>query len=968
MKSSKTQHNFKIITIYQNQVVENNVLHLDFDKINSATIQLEIIDSYSKNDPSFYEQMEWVIIENNIRVDEDDYTGGQKAELKLYKEQAGAHDSPSYLDIQVVHPYEGTVDTVRIELVATPRITEASWVNPETLDTITETKFNTFVGILLDGEAIQGIPLTVDVCLEDTGQIIDYFTAIKDRSLYNVALDKKWHARHNIFFSVVKKTYIIVSYLGHDGKKVIYNGKEQNNLLTIDGKKISREPQVVPETLMNVTVGTDPYFTQRYEPCKYESISYTFAEQDSVIVFEEDSKPTDTPNRQPQIAVQVGAHKKPLVIEVSGHNEDTKCSAVERGEEAHSKRIINIEEVTEKYITNYEGNTVSFTPYFPYKYLDDKQKIKQSKYLDFLWDYFIPPDATELTIPIETCRYAKNLDVRIAPDIAWAAHFQLMLDPTQLEKKPDALEIAHKKEMYFREIDTISLHKGIDNLIEKYRPELEGIGVFFVMPTLPSVAPFSSFKEFIASVILDYIKGLGSCMGIGVHTYYNEDGDTREIVSYTDRYPQIGNVIFSVIIAIIIIVDILILIFSGGSSAAARLGFKVSQKTIKGAKAIQRIQDVYDKVDRKTEHSVFEVAWPIITRSLGKGYKVFPDGSSGYNYELKLSANPIFGLMARIEGHAGDLILDATGISGLFSTVRTGIGWWGKFKRLKRFKNNKKLAERAFRMERGKGKGILSSGYKGAKALNKKGDRKLISPGDIIIILNRMENNLADKAKKYAEELGQELQYYLSIEGVYKAQFTVDFNIPDNGVPIIEMKNKIPEKNGAYKEICTSSLDQNNIKTVSFSRKKSIDAYAFVKVSSKFTFTTDWIEPYIPEWLGAKASDYQSDQAKTKIGVDGKAEAMLQGGISFERKYGIDNDLNPYYQDITHFSGIAGRYEYSLKVDERDDNALPSAKNQSKKQDFELKGENPQLVILEPFDIEGKKIYLFKKEDVVKGI
>ncbi|PKV49419.1 hypothetical protein ATE84_1443 [Aquimarina sp. MAR_2010_214] len=966
MKSSNKQHNFQVITTYQDQVVENNTLRLDFDTISSATIHLEITDAYIKNDPSLFEQIEWVIIENNIRVDEDDYTGGQKAELKLYKEQAGAHDAPSYIDIQVVHLYKGIVDTVRIELVATPRITEASWVDPDTLDTITETKFNTFVGIELNGEAIQGIPLTVDVCLEDNDQIIDHFTATKDRSLYNIELNKKWHARHHIFFSVVKKTYLIISYLGHDGTRVIYNGKEQNNLLTIDGKKISREPLVVPETLMNVTVGTDPYFTQRYEPCKYQTISYTFAEQPTVTIFEESDQSTDTPHRQPNIAVQVGAHKKPLVIEVSGHNEDTKCSAVERGEEAHSKRIINIEEIPEKYITQYEGNKVSFTPYYPYKYLDDNQKVKQSNYLDFLWDYFIPPNTTELSIPIETCRYAKNVAVEIAPDIAWAAHFQLMLDPSQLEKKPDALEIAHKKEMYFREIDAITLHKGIDNLIEKYRPEIEKISGFFILPYIPSVAPFSSIKEFIASVMLDYIKGLGSCMGIGIHTYYNEDGENREIISYTDRYPQIGNVIFSVIIAIIVIVDILILIFSGGSSAAARLGFKVSAKTIRGAKAIQRIEDVYDKIERKTEHSVFEVAWPIITRSIGKGYKVYPDGSSGYNYELKLSANPIFGLMARIEGHIGDTILTVTGVSSIFSMARTGIGWWGKFKRLKRFKNNKELAKRAFKIERSKGKNVVSSGIKGAKALNKKGHRKLISPGDIIIILNRMENNLADKAKKYAKELGQELEYYLSIEGVYKAQFTVDFNIPDDGIPVIEMKNKLPSG-----EIATSSLD-NNKKTVSYSRKKSIDAFAFVKVNSKFTFTTDWIEPYIPEWLGVKESDYKKGQAKTRMGVDGNVEAMLQGGISFERKYGIDNDLNPYYQDITHFSGIAGRYSYSLKKDEKDENDWEdeeekNSENKDKKS-FELKGENPQLVLMEPFDIESKKVYLFKQEDLTKGI
>ncbi len=966
MNPSAALDNYKVITTYQNQVVENNVLHLDFDTISSATIYLEIIDTHTTNDSSFFEHIEWVLIENNIRVDKDDYTGGQKAELKLYKDQAGAHDAPSYIDVQVVHFYKGIVGTVRIELVATPKITEAAWVNPHNYKTITKAKFNTFVGVYLQGEALQGIPLTVEVCLEDNDQIIDQFTATKDNSFYYIELDGKLHTRHHILFNVIKKIYFIVSYTGKDKKQVIYNGKEQNNLLTIDGKEISKEPLVIPDTLMNVTVGIDPYFTQRYEPCKYQSISYTFAEQSPVTIFEESDEGTDTSYKTPHITVQVGAHKKPIVIEASGHKENTKCSAVERGEEAHSKRIINTEEIPEKYINQYKGNKVSFTPYFPYKYLDDQGVLPHNRYLNFLLEYFIPPKTEQLVIPVETCRYTKNINVAINPDIAWAVHFQLMLDPSQLEEKPDALEIAHKKEMYFREIDAITLHKGIDNLIEKYRPELENIGSFFIksLSSTPSLGPFKSFQDFIASMMVDYIKGLGSCMGIGIHAYYNEDGESREIVSYTDRYPQIGNVIFSATIAIIIIVDILILIFSGGSSAAARLGFKVSAKTIRGAKAIQRIEDAYDKVDRKTEHSVFEVAWPIITRSFGKGYKVYPDGSSGYNYELKYSANPIFGLMARVEGHIGDTILTVTGVSKLFSITRTGVGWWGKFLKLKSLKNNKKLAGRTFKIERSKGKGMLSSGIKGAKALNKKGNRKLLTPGDIIIILNRMEDNLADKARNYAKELGQELEYYLSIEGVYKAQFKVDFNIPDNDVPSIEMKNKLPSG-----EIVTSSLDYNNIKTVSYSRKKSIDAFAFVKVSNKFTFTTDWIEPYVPEWLGAKESDYKKEKAKTKIGIDGSVEAMLQGGISFERKYGIDNDLNPYYQDITHFSGIAGKYEYSLNVDEEAGKDWEDKEEDNKdKPDFELKGENPQLVLMEPFNIESKKVYLFKQEDVTKGV
>ena len=129
-----------------------------------------------------------------------------------------------------------------------------------------------------------------------------------------------------------------------------------------------------------------------------------------------------------------------------------------------------------------------------------------------------------------------------------------------------------------------------------------------------------------------------------------------------------------------------------------------------------------------------------------------------------------------------------------------------------------------------------------------------------------------------------------------------------------------------------------------------------MKASSKFTFTTDRIEPYIPDWRGVKEEDFND----TETEISAKGEAMLMGGISFERKYGIDNDLNPYYQDITHFSGIAGRYSFSAK--KKDDQC------DNKEADSELNGENPQLIILKPFDIEGEKVYLFKQNDIKKEL
>ncbi|MBL4745916.1 MAG: hypothetical protein JKY08_06085 [Flavobacteriaceae bacterium] len=945
-----------IITKYDNNIIEDNSLNLDFRKMSSAIVHFEIaLDNGITEEQC--KDIQWVLYQNDKRVDDEDYTGGQKAELILYKDQAGAVDFPSTILIHALKPDDSIIDSVTINLFDESEITEAVWLSTKNYQEITEADFNETVELKVDGKGIFGINLNVEIFLSKDNHKLDSFILIKDRTIDRVKLKKEWNTEKSNCFFAKEEVYFVVSYNGEKGKTILFNGKEQGKLLVINGNCFT-SPEPPATGLMTVMIrDNEQYFTQRHELCKYKTIKYKFGSQDEIILFDEKEQPVKNPYKQPSANIMVGAHKKPFKISVTGHEPKSKCSAVEKGDKAHTTRIIDTTEIDEANITTYDGANLEFTPYYPYKY-HSKTGVADTDYLNFLGDYFIPPVTTELTIPIETCRYRKNIRLKIIPDVAWALHFQLMLDPSQLENKPDELKIADKKDMYFREISEIKLHIGIKEMAEKYKETiLKYMSYISIVPSPIMVLPFNKdLNSFIFEMIYDYIYTIGNHMGIGLHGYYNEDGTTRKILDYTARYPQIGNVIFSSIILILVIADILILIFSGGSSAAARLGLKASIKGVKVAKKVQKLQDRHQWIQRKTEHSVFDIAFPIITRSIGKGYKIYSDGSSGYNYELKLSANPLFGLIAKFDGHTGDLILGATGISNLFSITRTVIGFWGKFKILKRFKNNKNLANRTFKMKRNAGSGLLTSSSVAAKALHKKGPRAFITPGDIIVILNKAEKNLAEKARKIAKELGQELKYYLSVEGVYKAQFKVDFNFPDDGAPILEMKNKLP--NG---EVRTSSLE-NNEKTVSFSRKKSIDVYAFMKVSSKLTFTTDWIEPYIPEWLGAKVEDYISKDAK----INAKGEAMLMGGISFERKYGIDNDLNPYSQDITHFSGIAGRYSYLLKKDEGEKTDWQNEEENNT--NFELKGENPQLVILKPFDIEGEKVYLFKKDDIIKGL
>ena len=963
------QHNFKIIVTYQDQVVEENGLRLDFDTMESATIQLEITDKY-ESDPTVFETMEWVIIENNIRVDEDDYTGGRNAELKLYKDKAGAHNAPSYVDIQIVHPTEGVVDTVRLELVATPTIEKADWVDLENYNNIVETKFNTFVGIHIDGEGIQGIPLTVDIHLFDDDQIIDHLTAQKDRSIHQVELKKKWHTKHHLFFSVVKKVYAVISYLGHEGTQVLYNGKEKGNLLTIDGKKTNREPQVISDTLMTVTIGSDPYFTQRYEPCKYETISYTFANESKVIFFDESQQTTATPYRQPNISIRVGAHKQPLVIEVEGHTPDSKCSAVERGEEAHTPRMINAEEIPEQYIDCYEGNKVSFTPYFPYDYLDDDQKIVKNRYLNFLADYFFPPESKAITIPVETCRYAKNVNVEIHPDIAWALHFRCALDSAQLEKKPDQLEIFDRKDMYFREIEDIKLHIGLNDLIDKYghvvQKVLGGNIPSAIWPSIPDFSP----QSFIWGLIISYVRSLGACMGVGLHTYYNEeDKDTRQIVSYTEQYPWVVNTLLVYPILVLIAADILALIFSGGSTKAAQLGLKITSKTARAAAKLQKYQDRFEWIERKTEHGAFHIAWPVLSLSLGKGYRVHPDGSSGYHYEIKCTATPIFGLLFRSEGTMGDLVVDFSPIGWGFTLARFGVGMVGKVLRYKKYAKNAPLAKRVFELGVDKKKSMFRHITDTHKALNKGSKNKdYITPGRIIGILNKAEDNVKKKAEGIIKEMGLELNFYFSIEGTYRGKFEIDINLDDPTAPQLSMRNHLPD--GTYTSRSGEHKDSEGkpINEVAFSRKKSIDAFAYLAINHNIRFMTNWIAPYIPNWLGVTEEDFKTKAAQTSI----EGKAMLMGGISFELKYGCDTHLGPYMQEYTHFSGIAGKYSLRVKrkraKEDKDIIVQNEMSDNTQSKNPEKEAPMVEFILMEPRTIGGAKRYLLTKEGITDAI
>ncbi|WP_108866889.1 hypothetical protein [Aquimarina aquimarini] len=964
------QYNVKIKTTYNDQVMADNTLRLDFDTMERTAIQFEIIeDDNTAIDSTFFEDIEWVIFENYIRVDQDDYTGGRKAEIHLYKDQAGAHDSPSYIEIQAIHPFQGVMDTVRLELVATPKITKTDWVDLETLQNCTETKFNTIVGIDLDGEGIYAIPLTIDVYLTENDQHIDSLTAHKDRSLHQIHLKKEWHTRHRIFFSVVKQVYFVVTYLGHDGIKTIYNGKQQGNLLTVDGMQIGSGPKMPDTGIMPVVVGTrEQYYTQRYEPCKYQSIAYTFADQPQVTIFEESDQPTDTPHRQPNITVQVGAHKKPLVIEVAGHTPQTKCSAVERGEQAHTPRIINTEEIPTKYIDTYEGNTLSFIPYFPYKYIDDQGLIPQNNYLNFLLEYFIPPETEQLVIPVETCRYTKNINVAINPDIAWAFHFRCALSSDQLEKKPDQLEVMDRKEMYFREIEDIKLHIGLNKLIEKHRNIIENIGSHFILTNLPSAGPIKVTKKFIMSLVVDYVKNIGACFGMGLHTYYNEENEnTRQIASYTQRYPEITNLLISSPVALIISIEILILIFSGGSSAAARFGFNISSKMARQAAKIRKYLDTFQWVERKNEHGAFHIAWPVISLSLGKGYRAHPDGSSGYHYEIKCTATPIFGLIFRSENTIGGLLVDNSPIGVGFDIARLATSMVGKVLKLKRYSKNAKLAKRVFELQRKQGASKLKTVVATRAALHKGSKNKaFITPGSVIGILNKAEDNIKSKVDTIVKEMGLEFNFYFSVEGVYSAKFEVDINLDDPNVPQLTMQNHLPD--GTYTSYSRDSVDSKGNKTneVAYSRKKSINAYAYLAINHDLMFMTNWIAPYVPEWLGVTEEEFKTEVAQTTVA----GKAMLKGGIAFEIKYGCDTHKGPYMQEFTHFSGISGSYRLKVKKRKYENEEIKKPGNQPTVASPKIEKELPmvEFILMKPYTLGGKKEYLFTQKGITDAL
>ncbi|MCG8859946.1 hypothetical protein, partial [Tenacibaculum finnmarkense] len=519
---------------------------------NSVAINFEaIVEPHIKDANT----IQWKIIYNGDKtVDENDYTGGKKAEIKIYKEHAGTKEKPATLIVQSY--YKGTVfSSVIIKLYATPEIVSAIWSSGGYEATTVQNQQK--VGVYIDGKGLSGQTLNVNIFdKEDPETIIDSKSILKTQS----EAFTEWVARNS---SEEDKTFFLT--VNHKETE-LYRSKD---LMVVAHTK-RRELPEIPVNLTPVTVYTEEYFTQKYEPCKYTKIEVTIGTEAPVTIFDE-TKPQAKINRDIFNKIIKGKSTKKLSekITITLDSVTDECRNPEQDRESHGGSVFtfNKDRLNAKEVT--PDKKLEILSLYNYEYLDDDLKFFL-KY--FIFSALIPENILkgvlikaeidwkdypqEHKIKIDTCRYNDKITLKIMPDVAWAFHF-------------DYGNLNPENQLYYKDIKTIKKVKGLKEEIEIVQATVKRFEKF------TSFGPTGAFTNGIKDMVFEIIKGMSLELTVGFQSYYDFDNNNNNtpltIRDYTKDHPWIGKVYIAGVLTLIIAIEVLLCVITEGASAARYL-------------------------------------------------------------------------------------------------------------------------------------------------------------------------------------------------------------------------------------------------------------------------------------------------------------------------------------------------------------------------------------------------------------
>ncbi|MDI9309582.1 MAG: hypothetical protein QM535_05155 [Limnohabitans sp.] len=730
----------------------------------------------------------------------------------------------------------------------------------------------------------------------DDDQLIHTFTNVQvidgevNLKIGNTAM---WfgHARNDI-----EKFYVKVKHRGQyitDGKDTIHA-----RFLRIKREIVSTAIEA-PKNLTPTKVGKVEVNLKSGKICKYTKI-----EADDKIYFDE----TEI-NKQGKVSTREFLHfiknkvnKDKITVTITAknnllcknHNKLYDISQMEKGGFKDVKAINN--------------NSFSFSPRFGYKHTNDPWEFAKA--------YFLVTSAMAAIVPVHSCGYNHNLSIKVYPDVAFAYHLALW--------NPE-------KPKYFREVP-ITLVKGLDKELEELRKLLHKVAEHNYT-SLPFVT------KFIYDLGVDFLKDLANECEFGLHAYYDFDFNNKnpKIIDYTAKYPWIARtVIIAYVVVAIVITAIILYLTRGRAGAASRLG--------KSVKVAQKIQSTGKKLLNKAG---LEALAPKIIVQRAKYYD-YREGVVNLVFEENVQALPLFGIKYETDYTLGDGIMDFTGINKVFDLANKTISIVGKIlkwdKRLKKifgddYRDSNRNSSNSSHNNTNNTDNTPSR--QNSNGTNQNDKHSYVGLSDASNIVEWLQKKTEENINAIMEELGQKLNFQITVSGEYRANYSVKFNITTEEFTLEE---KIEE----YKMKGITGLLQDHT-TVAFGNNKGVDIKAECELQTGYSINTEYMLAYIPDFIGKNIPQHQSSAS-----LSGKAE--IHGSYFYERAYYLDKkNKRAFYVDTTIFTGVAGTIKGSAmnETTERD------GKKRKKEAEF-----SKSFVIMKPYIVKGEKVPLF--EDVFK--
>lgn len=933
-----------IIAKYNNIEFKSKSLDIDFSNISSSLL-LEVELKFSENQGT-ESVIYWEIHSNGKQLDLGDLTTGKKAELKLWKSYAGSKEKPHIFQVTAKDKDKKTIAQLQLNIFDKIAVKKAYWTDID-YNEIKEAGVNTEVKIQLDGLGLHDIPIDLEIIqILDSGE---KSLLKKQIFTYDLQGDETIYINSDPFD---KGTFInIVNTIFPLDTGYIYFKLSYKNTLLFTGEVLTIRRYFVKksddfvETIKTVVVKDEQYFTQKYEPCKYEKIFYTHGNDEEKKVFDEDEptkkgKDGKLLNSRVEVSVIVpptdSKNIKDLIVRLEkvetkqcSLNESNKKYTSEPDEEqnSHAGNVINCTELDNaaiKWVPIIKDEEITIKPSFNYIY---NGKTPESAW-SFLKNYFLFSSVLSDTNPMQssikgalmdlesefkgivqthriglnTCRYQKGLYLKTYADVAWAFHarFDGPFIPALYNDNKSVVFVNGLND----EIDALTSHPITQN---------------FAAPILSPVIG----GDFLLKFVADIIKDMAERYELGFTAYYDFDESGKnnsQQIDYAKTHPEFFKALIAGVVTLEILIDIILVIITEGAALAnfVSKASKVAKVVNKGAKVAEngmRAEQLLARHSKtfkagRTAKGVKNTI-ELLKGSYYKAYRYIDDKDLGIQplLEERVKISPLL-LLTGVsqEKNLGELLLDKTPAGMLLNlgkslTGTTGLGMSRIFlSKLSFTRGGKKIKVGE------KGVGWVNAALYPLKVVN---GGLTLTYNLLAFASNEVITKIFGADGQFNKDIGAHLDLDFHLR-ILKAQKKFDLVQKKYG-------NVVPPKDKSSFHILPSGAF-----TVKIIFNGKVGEGVIVRALELLNYT--------------KVREEEAESLEAKGGF------KVEGNIIIERYYDYKGE-DPYFEDRVNFLGLAGEYEYTIE-------AVDQGINSKKKKRRTIKEQEPkEFILMEPTQI-----------------